>query len=184
MTDVRFWVQRYLSEGWAPLPIPNGEKGPRSNSWPTEQYGVGDFADDGVHLAEGGNPHLQHVDRAGLVDVLGVDPDQGLHGEIHPEVALVCNNLAVAYTEAGDWVRAENLHMRAMGIREQLFGAMHPEVAQSLANLAVVYHSSSNFSKARAYYEAALKTYLAFKNPDAPELAPIRANLEKISHCN
>ena len=104
-----------------------------------------------------------------------------LHGEIHPEVALVCNNLAIAYTEAGDWVRAENLHMRALGIREQVFGAMHPEVAQSLANLAVVYHSSSNFSKARSYYEAALKTYLAFKKPDAPELASIEATLEKLS---
>lgn len=46
MTDVRFWVQRYLSEGWAPLPIPAGEKGPRSNSWPTEDYQVGDFHDD------------------------------------------------------------------------------------------------------------------------------------------
>ena len=103
-----------------------------------------------------------------------------LHGEIHPEVALVCNNLAIAYTEARDWVRAENLHMRALGIREQVFGAMHPEVAQSLANLAIVYHSSSNYEKARSYYKAALKTYLAFKKPDDPELASIKANLEKL----
>ncbi len=103
-----------------------------------------------------------------------------LHGEIHPTVALICNNLAVAYTDAGDWVHAETLHMRGLGIREQVFGAMHPDVAQSLANLAVVYHSSGNFDKARGYYNAAIKTYLAFKKPDADEIATIKDHLAKL----
>jgi hypothetical protein len=26
MSDVRFWVTRYLDEGWSPIPIPPGEK--------------------------------------------------------------------------------------------------------------------------------------------------------------
>jgi len=108
----------------------------------------------------------------------------GLHGEVHPEVALVCNNLGVAYTEAGDWIRAENLHLRALGIREQVFGAMNPEVAQSLANLAVLHHSSGNLKKAERYYEAALKTYAATRKPDDPEMESVRANLENLKSRN
>jgi len=101
-------------------------------------------------------------------------------GEIHPDVAVVCNNLGTAYADFGEWVQAEHMHMRALGIREQLYGAMHPDVAQSLANLAVVYHSSSNIEKARSYYHAAINTYLAFKKPDAPEILQVRANLESL----
>ncbi len=102
------------------------------------------------------------------------------HGEIHPDVAVVCSNLGAAYTDFGEWGQAETMHMRALGIREQLYGAMHPDVAESLANLAVVYHSSENFDKARSYYQAAIKTYLAFKKPDAPEILQVQANLESL----
>ncbi len=108
----------------------------------------------------------------------------GLHGEIHPEVALVCNNLGVAYSEKEDWVRAENLHLRALGIREQAFGAMHPEVAQSLANLAVLHHSSGNLKKAERYYEAALKTYAATLKAGDPEIECVRSNLESLKAQN
>ncbi len=104
----------------------------------------------------------------------------GIYGEVHPEVALCCNNLGVALTDAGDLVRAENAHMRAMGIREQLFGSMHPEVAESMGNLAVVYHSGGNWAKAEAFYNAALKTHAAFQKPGAPEVESVRRNYEKL----
>lgn len=65
----RFWVQRYLHEGWSPIPIAKGEKGPRGGhmaTWETDSYTTADFADDdnvGVHLG-------RHVDgHAGLYDV-------------------------------------------------------------------------------------------------------------------
>lgn len=103
-----------------------------------------------------------------------------LHGEIHPDVATACNNIAVAYTEAQEWNKAENMHIRALGVREQIHGAMHPNVGQSLSNLAITYHSSGNFVKAKSYYGAALKTYAAFQKLDAPESAAITANLAQL----
>ena len=109
-----------------------------------------------------------------------LDVSIGVHGEIDPEVALVCNNLGVAYGEAGDWTQAETLHLRALGIREQVFGSMNPEVAQSLSNLAVLYHSSGSLAKAERYYEAALKTYAATRLPDDPEIASVQANFENL----
>ena len=104
----------------------------------------------------------------------------GVHGEIDPEVALVCNNLGVAYCEAGDWTQAETLHLRALGIREQVFGSMNPEVAQSLSNLAVLFHSSGNLEKAERYYEASLKTYAATRLPGDPEITSVQQNLEAL----
>ena len=86
----------------------------------------------------------------------------------------------MAYGEAGDWIKAETLHLRALGIREQVFGAMNPEVAQSLANLAVLHHSSGDLDKAERYYEAALHTFAATRLPDDPEIESVRANLESL----
>ena len=109
-----------------------------------------------------------------------LDVSVSVHGEIDPEVALICNNLGVAYGEEGDWTQAETLHLRALGIREQVFGAMNPEVAQSLANLAVLHHSSGNIAKAERYYDASLKTYAATRLPDDPEMTSVRANFEDL----
>lgn len=103
-----------------------------------------------------------------------------IHGEHHPTVATLCNNLGVALTESGDFVRSENVHLRALGIRENAFGPMHPEVAQSLGNLAVVYHLAGDYEKARGYYNAALQTYAATHAPDDPELAGLRENFSHL----
>lgn len=66
MSDVRFWVNRYIAEGWSPIPIPKGEKGPRSTGWEQSNFGVQDFEDDnnvGVHLGgKKGSVKLYDVD--------------------------------------------------------------------------------------------------------------------------
>lgn len=57
MSDVRFWVKRYLDEGWSPIPIPSGEKGPRVSGWESKTFAVSDFSDTdniGVHLGKTG----------------------------------------------------------------------------------------------------------------------------------
>lgn len=69
MSDVRFWVRRYLGEGWSPIPIPAGEKGPRTDDWKTKLFDEHDFAADdniGVHLGrpapDGSTTALYDVD--------------------------------------------------------------------------------------------------------------------------
>jgi hypothetical protein len=64
MSDTRFLVQRYISEGWSVLPIPNGRKAPEVKDWVTRTFDVGDFqADDniGIRLGEPSG-HLVDVD--------------------------------------------------------------------------------------------------------------------------
>jgi len=121
-----------------------------------------------------------HLDKALGYYAEAVELSARLYNEVHPEVALACNNIGVAQTEARDWVAAENAHMRALGIREKLFGAMHPDVAQSLANLAVLYHSSGNVDKADSFYRAALKTYAAFVPESDPHVVNVRSNYETL----
>lgn len=121
-----------------------------------------------------------HLDRALACYSEAIELSARIYNEVHPEVALACNNMGVAQTEAGDWLAAENVHMRALGIREKLYGAMHPEVAQSLSNLAVLYHSSGNFDKADSFYRAALKTYAAFVPESDSHVVNVRSNYEAL----
>lgn len=51
--DIKLWVKRYVDEGWSPIPIPAGEKGPRGSGWESASYQLADFHDGmnvGVHL--------------------------------------------------------------------------------------------------------------------------------------
>ncbi len=85
-----------------------------------------------------------------------------MHGTSHPEVAIIANNYGVACTDHGDFAKAENLHLRALQIREEIFGSNHPDVGQSLANLAVVYHAKRLHAKAERFYRSAIETLLHF----------------------
>lgn len=55
MSDTRFLVRRYISEGWSVLPIPSGRKAPEVKDWVTRTFAEEDFqADDniGIRLGE------------------------------------------------------------------------------------------------------------------------------------
>ncbi|MDD5200718.1 MAG: tetratricopeptide repeat protein, partial [Terrimicrobiaceae bacterium] len=103
-----------------------------------------------------------------------------VHGADNPEVALIANNLGVAYTDHGDLVRAEDLHLRALQIRERAFGANHPDVGQSLANLAAVYHAKRLYAKAERFYRSALETLSQFHGPEDAQLRRIQENYERL----
>lgn len=65
MAGTKFWAQKYLSEGWSPIPIPSGEKGPRIADWERTTFAPADFGDDdniGVHLGK-------HAAGPGLYDI-------------------------------------------------------------------------------------------------------------------
>lgn len=64
MSDTRFLVQRYISEGWSVLPVPSGRKAPEVKDWVNRVFDIGDFqADDniGIRLGEPSG-HLVDVD--------------------------------------------------------------------------------------------------------------------------
>lgn len=64
MSDVRFLVRRYISEGWSVLPIPNGRKAPEVKDWVNRTFEEADFTADsniGIRLGEPSG-HLVDVD--------------------------------------------------------------------------------------------------------------------------
>ena len=84
MSDVRFSVKRYISEGWGVVPIPRGEKGPTVAGWQSRSFEEGDFeaADNvGVRL---GDPS------GGLVDI---DLDCAEAIEVAPKLLLATERI-------------------------------------------------------------------------------------------
>src|SRR5690242_13590616 len=55
-SDSRFWVRRYIGEGWSVIPIPPKEKGPRVPNWQnttfTEEHFVNADENIGVRLGD------------------------------------------------------------------------------------------------------------------------------------
>jgi CHAT domain-containing protein/Tfp pilus assembly protein PilF len=89
-------------------------------------------------------------------------------GPEHPDTATSLDNLADTYCKPfsfdikeqyitmSDRANAEELHKRALAIREKVLGPEHPHTATSLKNLADTHVVMGAFSKARELYERAL----------------------------
>ena len=73
---------------------------------------------------------------------------------------------------------AEQHHMQAMGIREQLFGPAHPEVGLSLGHLAVIHQARGDLERAQSFYTAALQILEQFPRLHENEREILRRNLE------
>jgi len=86
--STKFFAQKYINEGWSPIPIPRGEKGPRISGWEHQDFTPADFADDdniGVHLAKHTNgPGLYDVDLDDKLAAVAADillaPTNRIHG--------------------------------------------------------------------------------------------------------
>lgn len=100
------------------------------------------------------------------------------HGTVHVETALIATNLGAVLCEQGDLLGAEQRHMQALGIREQLFGPSHPEVGLSLGHLAVIHQMRGDHERARSFYLSALSILGEFPRLHEAERAILRENLE------
>jgi Flp pilus assembly protein TadD len=100
------------------------------------------------------------------------------HGSVHGETALIATNLGAVLCECGDLLGAEQRHMQALGIREQLFGPAHPEVGLSLGHLAVIHQMRGDSERARSFYLSALAILDEFPKLHQAERAILRENLE------
>lgn len=100
------------------------------------------------------------------------------HGAVHGETALIATNLGAVLCECGDLLGAEQRHMQALGIREQLFGPNHPEVGLSLGHLAVIHQTHGDHERARNFYTSALAILEEFPRLHEAERSILRENLE------
>lgn len=107
-----------------------------------------------------------------------LDEASRCHGSIHGETALIATNLGAVLCECGDLLGAEQRHMQALGIREQLFGPTHPEVGLSLGHLAVIHQMRGDTGRARSFYTSALAILEEFPQLHEAERSILRENLE------
>jgi tetratricopeptide (TPR) repeat protein len=118
------------------------------------------------------------LEEASILLTRALEESSRCHGSVHGETALIATNLGAVLCECGDLLGAEQRHMQALGIREQLFGPNHPEVGLSLGHLAVIHQMHGDHERARTFYTAALEILDQFPRLHETERSILRENLE------
>jgi len=119
-------------------------------------------------------------EEASVILLRALDEASRCHGSVHGETALIATNLGAVLCECGDLLGAEQRHMQALGLREQLFGPNHPEVGLSLGHLAVIHQMAGDHERARNFYTAALEILDQFPQLHEAERSILRENLESL----
>lgn len=101
-------------------------------------------------------------------------------GDVLTETALIAANLGAVLCECGDLLGAEQRHMEALRILEQLYGSTHPEIGLSLGHIAVIHHMRGDEQKARSFYTAALAILAEFPGLHDTEREILQRNLDEI----
>ena len=102
-------------------------------------------------------------------------------GADHPDVAIVLNNLGIAYSQLDDDAHAVEVWQRALDIRETALGPAHPDVAASLGNLALVAYSRGELDQAESLQRRALAIREAALGPEHLDTAVSWRNLGDIA---
>jgi hypothetical protein len=88
--------------------------------------------------------------------------------------------LGALQAECERWSEAENLYLRAVGLKEELFGPDHPDVAMTLHNLAVLHAKQDRPHAARALFRRALAIFEAHLGSEHPKTRACRAELDAL----
>ena len=99
------------------------------------------------------------------------------HGEHHPDVALIYNNIGFVYDSQGDYSRALEMYEQALEISKSIYGEHHPDVATSYNNIGFVYYSQGDYSRALEMYEQALEIRKSIYGEYHPGVAAIYNNI-------
>lgn len=90
----------------------------------------------------------------------------------HPNIAdygISLNNLALLYSDMGDYMLAEPLYKQSLEINKKVLGVEHPYYVMSLNNLGILYYESGDYKSAELLYKQALeitKITLGEEHPD------------------
>jgi tetratricopeptide (TPR) repeat protein len=94
------------------------------------------------------------------------------------EAARLLNRLGNYYLrQRGEYKQVEQLHQRALTIREQVLGLEHPGTATSLVHLAGLYQAQGKYEQAEPLYEQALTIRRKVLGDEPPDVAQILNNL-------
>jgi tetratricopeptide (TPR) repeat protein len=76
-----------------------------------------------------------------------------IHGEFHPDVALIMNNMGIAYGKINLYCEAKDMLEESLFIRKELYGEEHVDVAATL-------HNIGNLLLSNDHTEEALEAFL------------------------
>ena len=94
------------------------------------------------------------------------------------------NNLAVLYSNIGNYAIAERMYTLALTIHEHAFGADHRSTAATLNNLAFLYYSKDEYRVAEPLFIRALQIYEKVLGPDHPDTANLLDDLAGLYYSN
>ena len=97
----------------------------------------------------------------------------------HPVIASNLNNLASVIDRQKRYAEAEELHRKALAMRQKLLGPEHPDVAISLNNLASVLGYQGRAQEAEPLQRQALALYRTRLGAEHPDLA---VNLDNLAN--
>ena len=89
-------------------------------------------------------------------------------------------NIAEAYEDQGEYVKALEYCEKALAIRERVLGPDHPGTTETYSSMAVVYDDLENYGKALEYSEKTLAIRGRILKEDHPDMAVTYNNLALI----
>ena len=105
---------------------------------------------------------------------------EDFYGEVHYEVAISVNNLAIVLDETGRYAEAERAYRRAYQIKLALFGKRHIEIGFAANNLGVFLLEQGQTRLARRYLQQALGIFTKTLSPEHPSLHSCQKRLEEL----
>jgi serine/threonine protein kinase/tetratricopeptide (TPR) repeat protein len=133
----------------------------------------GDEGDEALMRLAKGNAYFAKGahDRAREEYARALEAARAVHGNDHPVIAAILNNLGNVHEAMGELERAKQLHEESLRLKEEILGPKHPDVAFSLHNLANLAYRDGDFDTAREYHLRALAIREAALGPEAMEVA-------------
>ena len=98
-------------------------------------------------------------------------------GTNHPDYATSLNNLALYYSDLGNYTEAIRLVTEAMNILKEILGISHPHYATSLNNLALYYSGLGNYTEAIRLGTEAMNIWKEILGTNHPDYAASLSNL-------
>lgn len=86
-------------------------------------------------------------------------------------LAVIYNNLGLAYTGKGEYIKAIEYLQKALKIDLNKLGPEHPDVARDYSNLGLTYEGKGDYEEAIENFQKSLKINLKKFGPEHPDVA-------------
>ena len=96
---------------------------------------------------------------------------------MHPDVAVVYDNMAVSYLELDDYEQAIIYLNKSIKIYEKVFGEDNVRITNALHNLAISYKRRGNYKEAISCYEKAAQIRIKYYGEKHPKVAKLYNNM-------